>query len=368
MANIFVRSPFYVSKKDLGGTAAYGILTIQVDGTTVYTLRKNISQTYVLFEIAELLRDYLNIAYDPDTNFYQTHSETYQTSVQLYTSANATVGSPEVVNGFIIDAYGSFEEGSNPTTTAGYMQSNDIIYKLADSDIRIPVDRNNTTSVAFLYQNNIVYSRLIASSASYVFEYVSNGVNAYDSFKDRVVQLGGSYEPNECIIDFLDEYEIFEVDQINIATTDGLRIVKVNTIEECKYKPAKISFINKFGGLQDLWFFRKSIKQLRVTKEEYKRFEIGLTGTYDTLKHPRKTFNIQGAKSITLNTGYVDESYNEVVEQMMQSEYVWMEQDTVVTPMVVNASSLTYKTGVNDKLVDYTLSFSYAFDNIQNIR
>jgi hypothetical protein len=63
MANIFVRSPFYVSKKDNGGTAAYGILTIQVDGTTVYTLRKNISQTYVLFEIAELLRDYLNIGY-----------------------------------------------------------------------------------------------------------------------------------------------------------------------------------------------------------------------------------------------------------------------------------------------------------------
>jgi hypothetical protein len=117
-----------------------------------------------------------------------------------------------------------------------------------------------------------------------------------------------------------------------------------------------------------LWFFRKSIKQLNVTKEEYKRFEISINGTYDTLKHPRKTFNIQGAKSITLNTGYVDESYNEVVEQMMQSEYVWMEQDTVITPMVVNASSLTYKTGVNDKLVDYTLSFSYAFDNIQNIR
>jgi hypothetical protein len=257
MANIFVRSPFYVSKKDLGGTAAYGILTIQVDGTTV-----------------------------------------------------------------------------------------------ADSDIRIPVDRNNTTSVAFLYQNNIVYSRLIASSASYVFEYVSNGVNAYDSFKDRVVQSGGSYEPNECIIDFLDEYEIFEVDQINIATTDGLRIVKVKTIEECKYKPAKISFINKFGGLQDLWFFRKSIKQLSVTKEEYKRFEISINGLYDTLKHPRKTFNIQGAKSITLNTGYVDESYNEVIEQMMQSEYVWMEQDTVVTPQIMFISiqeqhTITVLSGTN---------------------
>ena len=52
----------------------------------------------------------------------------------------------------------------------------------------------------------------------------------------------------------------------------------------------------------------------------------------------------------------------------MQSEYVWMEQDTIAYPVVVDTSSLTYKTSVNDKLVDYTIDLSFAYDGIQNIR
>ena len=367
MANVFVRSPFYVSVKDLGGTASYAILTITIDGSTVYTLRKDIVSSWATFEIAELLRDYLDLEYD-DTNLHVTHSKPYSTSLQRYTSAGSTVGLPSVASGFIIDAYGLFLEGANPTTTRGYMQSNDVIYRLGDSDIRVPVDRNNTTEVSFVYNGNVVYTKSISTSTDYVFEYVSNSTQAYDSFADRVRSLGGEYETNNCIEEFLSEYEIFNVDEIHISTTDGLRVVQVNTIDECRYTPAKISFVNRWGALQDLWFFKKSVQQLDITKEEYKRFAVGLSGTYDTRVHPRKTYNVQGQKKITLNTGFVDESYNDLVEELLQSEQVWMEQDSIITPMVVDTTSLTYKTSVNDRLVDYALSFSYAYDNIQNIR
>ena len=248
------------------------------------------------------------------------------------------------------------------------MQTNDVIYRLGDSDIRVPVDRNNTTEVSFVYNGNVVYSKSISTSTDYVFEYVSNSTQAYDSFADRVRSLGGEYETNNCIEEFLDQYEIFNVDEIHISTTDGLRVVQVNTIDECRYTPAKISFVNRWGALQDLWFFKKSVQQLDVTKEEYKRFAITDTGVYDTRVHPRKTYNVQGQKKITLNTGFVDESYNDLVEELLQSQQVWMEQDSIITPMVVDTTSLTYKTSVNDRLVDYALSFSYAYDNIQNIR
>ena len=367
MANVLVRSPFYVSKKDLGGTASYGILTISVDGVSVYTLRKDVVSTWILFEIAELLRDYLDIQYTT-TNLHATHSQPYSTSLQLYTSAGATVGLPDVNSGFIIDGYGLFLEGSNPTTTRGYMQSNDIIYRLGDSDLRIPVDRNNTTQVTFAYNGNITYTKAIATSTDYVFEYVSNTAFGYDSFKDRVVAAGAEYEDNQCIQDFLDEVETILVDELYIETTDGLRVVKVNTIDECKFIPAKVSFINRWGALQDLWFFKKSVQQLDVSREEYKRFNVSVSGTYDTREHPRRTYNVQGQKKITLNTGYVDESYNDLVEELLQSNQVWIEQDTVIWPVVVDSSSLTYKTSVNDRLVDYQLAFSYAYDNIQNIR
>ena len=139
--------------------------------------------------------------------------------------------SSDTVTHFGIDAYGYFEDGSNPTTTRGYMQSNDVIYRLADSDIRIQVDRNNTTSLTYLYKGQITKSFIISPSASFVFTDISDSEEPYDSFKDRVITAGGSYEDNVCISEFLDENETFPVDEIHIATTDGLRIVKVITID-----------------------------------------------------------------------------------------------------------------------------------------
>ena len=40
----------------------------------------------------------------------------------------------------------------------------------------------------------------------------------------------------------------------------------------------------------------------------------------------------------------------------------------LVTPINVKTSSIAYKTSVNDKLVDYTISFDKSFDTINNIR
>ena len=56
------------------------------------------------------------------------------------------------------------------------------------------------------------------------------------------------------------------------------------------------------------------------------------------------------------------------MEEILQSDKVWIEQDTVLTPMIVSTNSMTFKTSVNDKLVDYSLNLDYAYDQIQNIR
>ena len=72
-----------------------------------------------------------------------------------------------------------------------------------------------------------------------------------------------------------------------------------------------------------------------------------------------------------MNTGYISEEYNEVIRQLLLSEQVWMTKLTdeeLVLPLNVVSNSLTYKTSVNDKLVDYTLDFEYAYDKINNIR
>ena len=41
--------------------------------------------------------------------------------------------------------------------------------------------------------------------------------------------------------------------------------------------------------------------------------------------------------------------------------------DDVVEPVNLNTSSVELKTSVNDKLINYTMDFDFAYDNLNNI-
>ena len=69
-----------------------------------------------------------------------------------------------------------------------------------------------------------------------------------------------------------------------------------------------------------------------------------------------------------MNTGFIQESFNEVIKQMMLSEQVWVDNGTEVLPITLNTSSLQFKKSVNDKLINYTVDFEYAFNKINDIR
>jgi hypothetical protein len=59
---------------------------------------------------------------------------------------------------------------------------------------------------------------------------------------------------------------------------------------------------------------------------------------------------------------------NEPMKQLMLSEQMWATIDNNVIPINITNSDFTYKTSVNDKLINYTMEFEYAFDAINNIR
>ena len=373
MANVFVRSPYYVTSQQTlasNGTATIGIT---VSSVLRYTITKDSDSTgRVLFEIAELMRDYLEPLLPNENGGYGifTHSRPYSVSVQHYTSAGVASGSPYTENGIITDGYGYFLDGSNPSTTRGYMQSNDIIYRLEDTAVSIPIDINNTGLIMFLKDGEIVYSTSFSGSQNQSLNYVRTDGVPYgrESFIERVFLQNGIFEENECIVEFFDEFELFDIDEIRIETTDGLKIIPVITLSECRYDPVKVMFFNRFGALQEVWFFRKSVQSLSASREEFKSAVVSSAGSYSVYQHPRSNFNVQSKRKITINTGYVDESYNEIMEEILQSDKVWIEQDTVLTPMIVSTNSMTFKTSVNDKLVDYSLNLDYAYDQIQNIR
>ena len=500
---INLRSPYYTSTSE--GTTAYATLDISIwNGdkndtiTAQYNLRKSVIGTSVdvLFEISELVRDYVDVTFDGDYNGQAVWVKTVKTA---YNSSNVALKVfTNTQSAF--DGYSYFEEPTLSPNNNSVFISNRELFVLEDNTFRIPIHTANSPEVVFYKDGEVIASETFDTEdlSSDQIKYVSiyGDDTNYDTFQERVIEGGGSYELNNCLQSFLNSYSIGAVDKITVsgnsygnelvsngnfetdtswtketsdwtinnnasflnstdlaidrlyqvASVNGINLyseftvtnfsgtgtasmrypfpinitgngtyrvegvgqydriqfqgeandlanpltfsisnvsvkesygakietIKVNVIEECKYEPKKVTFINKFGALQDMYFFKKSKENLSIKKESYKS-NIALNyGGYNSTTHVNRDFNVIGNESISLSSGYLSEDYNEVFKQLLLSEKVWVtniiESGEQVLPINVKTSSIAYKTSVNDKLVDYTIEFDKSFDTINNIR
>ena len=90
--------------------------------------------------------------------------------------------------------------------------------------------------------------------------------------------------------------------------------------------------------------------------------------SYSTSSHNTVTYNTQGNKRITLNTGYINQDNNVLIEELLLSETVWIEKDSKIIPVNQVSKNVAFLTKRNDQLIKYTLDFSFSFDEINNIR
>jgi hypothetical protein len=76
---------------------------------------------------------------------------------------------------------------------------------------------------------------------------------------------------------------------------------------------------------------------------------------------------VQGKSKFKVNSGFIEESMNETVRQLLLSERVWMYSNEIFTPLNVAGKSLEYKTRQKDRLINYEIDFDYAFNEINSI-
>lgn len=379
---INVRSPFYIKVSGTGLASATmelyiytGTLTTDKPATAQYTITKNeiSSNDYVVFEISELVRDYLDIEFDGE---YDSQCVWVESDIEYFNSAGTSLGTSNT-DYIAFDGYGYFEEGINPELSTSYLQSNNTIFRLDDQNVRIPIFVNGTNSVTFLYKGEvkrtlIIPDILIRKTLDEIDYITVSGSNNTDTYKERVLADGGTFEDNSLLDAFLDSIDVGLVDELYINSDSGTEVIKIVTEPCTKYEPIKVTFVNKFGALQDIWFSLKSTESLNTTGETYKANVVDFgTLTYDTYKPQVAQYNKLGKESITLNTNYLSEDYNEVIKQLMMSEQVWLTKLTdteLVLAVIPKTQSVTYKTSLNDRLVQYTIDFDYAFDKINTVR
>lgn len=362
-----------------------------------YTLFRDVfAGTDVSFDIAPMVREYLSNAYE---NFDGT------------TIAYAPDGSVVWVQ---IDYEVNYQNKATPPQTVNDTGSSDIFE--ASNGYHIFIEAANK-EVDKGYASVNSYKYIKDSGNETVPVYLGKWGEGYDivwAYKDRVIADGGTVESISCCNIGLATIEIITDGGYNIeipVTESQLQNLQaegrilllpcgVSNIEtwvqsvgetlvgmyreyydiilkdkdgttldtrrfyptcEAKYTPSVMQFVNKNGMWESVTFFKRSEEEVSASGEQYRK-SIGSSSasgfTYSTSNPLYQRYNVNGRKRFTLNTGWVVESYKDIMEQMMISERVMLDD----VPVNVSTQSLTLQKSVNDKTINYTIQVEEAFD------
>lgn len=320
----------------------------------------------VTFDISEIVNDHIEQIF---TGTYSDSSAKSSIWVTVATSPRQSdgslIGSTITTNTYLAqEGYNKFKEGVNYTTEPIAMISGTHFEYHKGSTLTIPINVERVSQVQWTARNG-----------------VNLGTN---SFSDN-----GNQNQKIQYAQFT-ATDIKDVARIGITyDTSNTTTIYTTRIEECKYPVNKITFVNRWGAMQDLFFFKKSVESLDSRSENFNRsiFEAravqldppeepgedcqeSLTfNTYSTTAHAKKTFNSNATESIVLNTGFVNELMNPYFEELMVSEYIWLtDSSDNIFPVNLKESSFIKKTSLNDKLINYTMNFKKSFDLVNNIR
>ena len=366
---------------------------------------KKVNEDIIVFEIGELVRDYTEVLFSGDYTSIQQSAWAEWKMIRTYD--DTTVDETLVGSAIAFNGYGYFEDGINPQLSSDVLISNtnifhncpkapttdDIsadstLYKADNSiitadnyytasadtvgfDLYIPLltGEEGATEVTYLDASGSIVKTETVGGSSFTPLTVDN-IN-YKADGDFLTS-DMTYVKESSSETTTDVEVPFGTRTIRILLADGsYKTLYVNCIDCSKYDPYKISFVNKFGVVQDLWFDKKRTDNLDVSKESYKRNTLNISSTgvdYSLNSAQMMPHNIMGNKRIVMNTGFVTEDHNEVIQQLMLTESAWIHENGLVTPIVPKTTSFTYKTTTDDKLINFTVEFDYAFDTINNIR
>ena len=307
MANIGVRSPYFVNFDASAGTAVSSKVEVTINSVLRYTIIKN-TGTSVRIDISELARDYVTPSYIGSFSTTTVGTATISLSVSFWDTVNATgtqVGTTQnPASDTAYDGYRYFNQGNNFVLPAGPLLSGTSIYA-----------PQNTTGSFY------------------------------------VMGAGGTLA--------IETYGAL------VTSAAGITIVR----QQCdKYTPIKCVFINKFGVHQEFYFFTKKTESFGMTGDSYISNIVAGDGTYDARRHQIVDFNKNGKINYSLNTGFISEADNAYIQELMLSEQVWIVLSGSVVPVRPLTTSVEYKTSLNDKMVSYTVEFEQSNNLISTVR
>ena len=358
---INVRSPFFINAPVYDGTELIstisteyklfiytGVLDISKPSLPTYTYIKKprfLNDNNIYIDISRQVNDFINNTYN---GFLSTQSVFVEIEVNNTYDGGVLTDNKKylAVNGFNLHS-----ENVNHLPSNDLLISNRSITVLKGNPINLPFYRSGDDySIEFRKNTSVLDTQTVTA-----IPILNN-----NDIVENIIYLNADL-----------------VNNIRILNTDTQEetFIDVEVVTECIYDPVKITFVNRHGVLQEFYSYKVSKEQIKSTSDSYNKSILNEDVisnipvlSYNTTEHRKREYNKQATKSIELNTGYLPEDNNVLIEEMLESEYVWLTLDNEIKPVNLTSKSVSLLTKTNDQLIKYKLNFDYSYNEVQNIR
>ena len=351
MANIFTRSPYIIRIAETGQNGSKLELfisnTTTFSATPQYTLSKLIpasNNIETLYDISSYIQEFIShsaCSTSGDAQVVTPTSQYANVRVKRYKLVGSTYTLLNTVDYKAFNGYGYYEDNVN--------------YDLGDYGLS---GQPNHYYLPTAYAGKIRIN--VGANFTVVYENLSTGT-------PTTLVLGATAN-------------VFDIPRVRTANVNEGNIVTIKNassvsqasyvfipIEECKYTPVIIDFVNRYGAWQREFFFKASNDNFSVENTEYNLMQTFTTAssvtTYNALEGQRKVFNANGKKSIKVNTGWVAEAWKEVLKEIMLSERILINDK----PAKINTKSTELFKHINTKQINYSLEFEFTYDAINSV-
>ena len=298
-----------------------------------------------------------------------------------YLDAGFVVNDTGTTTRFLVtDGYSKFVDNANASLEARIL-INDISKNMYEFDTyMMPIYLGDVGSS---YQTDIAKVLISGSDGTTAEVTAISGVLAGENSRDRVALFpSGIANLQKYLFDqsitSLTEMRLLDWYDIKILNSSDAVLDSRRFYNQCepKFTPIQLQFVNRFGMWDTLTFFKRSDDSITLSKEKYRSVVGSASATgYNWGDQGRgmRSFNHEVKKSITMNTGFVDENTSETIQDLIMSEYVLMTinrttervQDTYTIAqdfraVVINTESLVLQKHINDKTINYTIQVEFG--------
>jgi hypothetical protein len=306
-----------------------------------YTLSKltpatNVDSVY--FDVAPYINEFIT------SNSYTPNVSTNNVSLPIEAYCRVEIKKYRLVAGVytLVDLTGFF-------CLKGYMEQSISIDQLTNSDLLLApktyyyyYNSANPTAIPFgditLYNNTELFYRYtdLVNGAFYEYSIASNG------FK-KIYKVYPTYASHG------NKLEVIS-DITGLVATYYFR-----PIEECRYTPVTLDFINKYGAWQREFLFKNSTDSINVENQSYKNYRA-IPNVFNVQESLVTSFNTNGSESIKTNTGWVNEDFKDTIKQILLSDRILINN----RPATITTKQVDLQKNINNKLINYSLDFQFS--------